>query len=192
MPRADLQRSRDLAARKVFPKQNSMVPNRSLSRGRNVDQMRSMITKKEVRAPSMGSSAFARSTWPNGQSRPASCAAHLARSHVCRFRAAHSGFRNYDGLEVRVRTDALPAAICGQSDGDHSTVDTVTRNVSIQGTPAKCGSCAAPGMFARIESYCRKSSRLGYSRTAVAYAPYGDSVFVIEKRKIKRPERNPR
>src|SRR5258707_5365562 len=63
-------------------------------------------------------------------------------------------------------------------------VDTVTRNVSVQATLENADHVLRPGMFAKAEVVLpEKSSALVIPGSAVSYAPYGDSVFVIEKQK---------
>ena len=63
-------------------------------------------------------------------------------------------------------------------------VDTVTRNVTLQATLDNPDHALKPGMFVKIESCLpQKNKTLVIPGSAVSYAPYGDSVFVIEKKK---------
>jgi membrane fusion protein (multidrug efflux system) len=92
------------------------------------------------------------------------------------------------GLEVRVTTDALPGRVFpGKLTAVNSMVDTVTRNVSVQATLGNADHVLRPGMFAKAEVVLpEKSSALVIPGSAVSYAPYGDSVFVIEKKKDEK------
>jgi len=63
-------------------------------------------------------------------------------------------------------------------------VDTATRNVYAQATLENSDHALRPGMFAKVEVVLpEKHKTLVIPGTAVSYAPYGDSVFVIEEKK---------
>jgi membrane fusion protein (multidrug efflux system) len=84
-----------------------------------------------------------------------------------------------------VRTDAVPGKeFKGKLTAIDSMVDSVTRNVSIQSTLANPDHTLRPGMFIKAWIVLpNKSKTLVLPGSAVSYAPYGDSVFVIEKKK---------
>ena len=64
----------------------------------------------------------------------------------------------------------------------NSMVDTVTRNVTLQATLENPDHALRPGMFVKVDVILpQKSKTLVIPGSAVSYAPYGDSVFVIEK-----------
>jgi membrane fusion protein (multidrug efflux system) len=92
------------------------------------------------------------------------------------------------GLEVRVHTDAIPGReFKGKLTAINSMVDTVTRNVSLQGTLENPDHALRPGMFAKVELLLpEKHKSLVIPGSAVSYAPFGDSVFVIEKKKDEK------
>jgi len=89
------------------------------------------------------------------------------------------------GLEVHVQTDALPGReFVGKLTALNSSVDPVTRNVGLQATLENRDHALRPGMFAKIDVVLpEKEKTLVVPGSAVSYAPYGDSVFVIEKKK---------
>lgn len=89
------------------------------------------------------------------------------------------------GMEVRVTADAAPKEIFpGKIVAVNPEVDSATRNVRVRALVANPGEKLHAGMFANIEVVLPdKQSVLPISATAVLYAPYGDSVFVIEKHK---------
>ena len=63
-------------------------------------------------------------------------------------------------------------------------VDPATRNVTLQATLQNPDHALRPGMFAKIDVVLpSKKPVLVIPATAISYAPYGDSVFVIEKKK---------
>jgi len=86
------------------------------------------------------------------------------------------------GQTVRITTeDSAGVAFTGRITAINSIVDEATRNVQIQATLANPTGKLRPGMFVQTEVL------LGASRAAVtlpvsaiSYAPYGDSVFVVE------------
>ena len=62
-------------------------------------------------------------------------------------------------------------------------VDQATRNVKLQATLNNQDHALRAGMFAKVEVLLpEKNSVLYIPATSVAYAPYGDSVYVIEKK----------
>jgi membrane fusion protein, multidrug efflux system len=59
-------------------------------------------------------------------------------------------------------------------------VDSVTRNISIQATLENSEEHLRPGMFVNVQVVLPKENEvLAIPATAVLYAPYSDSVFVI-------------
>ena len=88
-------------------------------------------------------------------------------------------------LEVRVRADALPGReFKGKLTAINSMLDPVTRNVPLQATFENPDHALHPGMFAKVEVMLPETKKtIVIPGAAVSYAPYGDSVFVIEKQK---------
>jgi membrane fusion protein (multidrug efflux system) len=89
------------------------------------------------------------------------------------------------GFETRVRTDALPGReFKGDLTAINSMVDAATRNVGVQATFENPDHALKPGMFVKVEVVLPdKSKTLVIPGSAVSYAPYGNSVFVIDKKK---------
>lgn len=89
------------------------------------------------------------------------------------------------GADVRVTTDAAPKVVfAGQITAISPEVDVVTRNVRVQATVPNVGERLRSGMFAKIEVVLPTAEKkLIVPVTAILYAPYGDSVFVIEEKK---------
>jgi membrane fusion protein (multidrug efflux system) len=88
-------------------------------------------------------------------------------------------------LEVTVRADAFPdRQFKGKLTAINSMVDPVTRNVPLQATLENRDHMLHPGMFAKVEVALPETKKtIVIPGSAVSYAPYGDSVFVIEKQK---------
>ncbi|MEJ2155344.1 MAG: efflux RND transporter periplasmic adaptor subunit [Desulfobacteraceae bacterium] len=93
--------------------------------------------------------------------------------------------RIQNGLEVRVTSDALPDdVVTGKITAINPEVDAATRNIRVQATLSNPGERLRPGMYANVAVVLpNKADVLAIPATAVLYAPYSDSVFVIEASK---------
>ena len=92
------------------------------------------------------------------------------------------------GLAVRVTCDALPGlSVAGRITAVSPLVDPETRNVQVQATLDNRSEKLRPGMFVNVTvGLPVRLSVLSIPATAVLYAPYGDSVFIVEDdRKVK-------
>ncbi len=92
------------------------------------------------------------------------------------------------GLPVRVTCDALPGlAIAGSITTVNPLVDAETRNVQLQATVANPAEKLRPGMFVNAAVVLpARQAVLAIPATAVLYAPYGDSVFVVADDKLRK------
>lgn len=99
----------------------------------------------------------------------------------------------YEGQPIVFYVDALPEKpFSGKITAINSKIDTNTHNVLVQATvnnQKKENSddfAFAPGMFAKIDVLmAQKSNAIVLPLTAVSYTLYGDSVYVIKKKKEK-------
>jgi membrane fusion protein (multidrug efflux system) len=188
LARADVERSRDLAARKVISRADSDSAESKFNRlNAVVDQMRSNIRKKTVVAPFDGQLGIRQVNV--GQSID-------ARLPVVQLTALDLVFVDFslpeqylsqlsNGLDVNVRVDALPDHdFKGKLTAVNSMVDSVTRNVTAQATLQNPEHTLRPGMFAKVEVVLpTKGKALVIPGSAVSYAPFGDSVYIIETKK---------
>lgn len=89
------------------------------------------------------------------------------------------------GLRVRVTTDVLPGRVIeGKITAINPAVDTSTRNLQVQATAANPREQLRPGMFVNVSVVLPdRENVLPIPATAVLYAPYGDSVFVLKEKK---------
>jgi membrane fusion protein, multidrug efflux system len=191
LARADVERSRDLATRKVISRADSDSAESKFNRlNAVVDQMRSNIRKKTVVAPFDGQLGIRQVNV--GQSID-------ARLPVVQLTALDPVFVDFslpeqylsqlsNGLDVNVRVDALPDHdFKGKLTAVNSMVDSVTRNVTAQATLQNPEHTLRPGMFAKVDVLLpQKSKTLVIPGSAVSYAPFGDSVYVIEKKKDEK------
>jgi membrane fusion protein, multidrug efflux system len=89
------------------------------------------------------------------------------------------------GQHARIRTDAFPAASWnGEITTINPEVDAQTHNVRIRATFPNADARLRPGMFVNVEVFSPdERTMLVIPQTAVLFAPYGDSVFVLEQQK---------
>src|SRR5437016_2223736 len=181
LARNDLARARDLAARKVISKAELDAAESKFK------QKEGVVQHKEVRAPFDGQLGIRQvnvgQMIKEGQQVVALTALDpvyvdfaLPQQELSKLSA---------GFEVGVHTDAVPGReFKGKLTAINSMVDTVTRNMTLQATLENPDHTLRPGMFAKIDVLLpEKQKALVVPGSAISYAPFGDSVFVIEKKK---------
>jgi membrane fusion protein, multidrug efflux system len=188
LARANLQRTRDLAARKVVSKSELDAAESAFGQKKGtVDNMHSMIGKKEVHAPFDGQLGIRQVNVGQmiNAGQQVVALTSLDPVYVDFALPQQELSKLTTGSEVRVHTDAAPdQEFKGKLSAINSMVDTVTRNVTLQATLANPDHKLRPGMFAKVEVVLpEKHKTLVIPGSAVSYAPYGDSVYVIDKKK---------
>jgi len=151
-----------------------------------VDNMQAMIAKRTVRAPFSGEAGI-RQVNP-GQMVPAG-------QQIVSLQSLDPVYVNFalpqqrlaelkQGLAVRVTSDAIPGRdFKGKLTAINSQVDEVTRNVQVQATLENKEHLLKPGMFVNATAVLpREDKTIVIPATAISYAAFGDSVFVIEKK----------
>src|SRR6266498_3926071 len=191
LARTDLERSRDLAMKKVVSKAELDAAESKFNRLNAVaDQMRSNIRKKTIIAPFDGQLGI----------RQVNVGQMInSGQQVVQLTSLDSLFADFalpqqylgqltPGLEVHVTTDALPGHVFpGKVTAINSMVDSSTRNITLQATLENPDHVLRPGMFAKAEvTLPEKHKALVVPGSAISYAPFGDSVFVIEKKKDEK------
>ncbi|MEP6709278.1 MAG: efflux RND transporter periplasmic adaptor subunit [Verrucomicrobiota bacterium] len=188
LARTDLARARDLATRKVISKAElDAAESKFKQKSAMTENMRAMIAKKTVTAPFDGAAGIrqvnvgqmvnaGQQIVPLQSLDPVFADFALPQQHFAQLSP---------GLEVRVTTDAIPGRVfTGKLTAVNSMVDVATRNVAVQATLDNPEHLLRPGMFAKIEVVLPEKHRaLVIPGSAIAYAPFGDSVFLIEKKK---------
>ena len=93
---------------------------------------------------------------------------------------------------VQITTDAIPGqSIEGKITAINAEVDTATRNIQVQATRPNSKKMLRPGMYVNVSVKLPvKADVLIIPATAVLYAPYSDSVFIVEAKKNKTEEQN--
>ena len=95
------------------------------------------------------------------------------------------------GAPVTASADSMPGTrITGKINAINSVVDPATRNVQAQATFANPSLRLRPGMFVSVEVNVGTSATvIALPASAIDYAPYGNSVFVIST--MKGPDGKP-
>lgn len=92
------------------------------------------------------------------------------------------------GLPIRLHGDGLGAqTVVGEITTINPSVDEVSRNLRVQATVANQTELLRPGMFASVAVVLpERAAVLTIPGTAVLYAPYSDSVFVLEEKQDEK------
>ena len=92
------------------------------------------------------------------------------------------------GREVRVEVEGnSTTAASGKINAIDSLVDAATRNVHVQATLANPQAVLRPGMFVKVQVVLpSRESVVALPASSVKFAPYGNSVFIVED--IKGPK----
>jgi membrane fusion protein (multidrug efflux system) len=87
------------------------------------------------------------------------------------------------GMQVRVHSDIAAGEVFhGEIIAINPEVDPITRNVRVRALVSNPGGQLRTGMFASVEVVLPQSRAvLAVPATSVLYAPFGDSVFVVEE-----------
>lgn len=89
------------------------------------------------------------------------------------------------GQSIHVKVDAFGDRVFeGKITAINPVVDSASRNVAVQATLENADEVLRPGMFARVEVQLPLDKpAVVLPATAIAYASYGNSVYIIEKMK---------
>jgi membrane fusion protein, multidrug efflux system len=202
---AAVEAARDLA-RLNFDRMRGLVDQGAISRAEydqsaaeqkqteaRVGEIRATIARKTIRAPFSGILGI----------RQANRGQYLAGGDpIVPLQSLHPIYVNFGvpqqeagqvraGRTVRVTTEDLAgAAFSGRVTAIDSTVDEATRNVQVQATLPNPDGKLRPGMFVQTAVILGASrSVVTLPASAISYAPYGDSVFVVTD--LKDPNGRP-
>lgn len=184
----DLDRARDLAARKVISTAEFDAAQAKYAQKKaTTENIQSTIDKKQIRAPFDGTAGI-RAVNPGQMVKVGDPLVSLQTMGQVYFDFALPQQQLADvkqDLAVKVTTDALPGReFDGKLTAINSSIDPATRNVTLQATLDNPDNALRAGMFGRIKVLLPKNNpTLFVPATAVSYAPFGNSVFVIEKKK---------
>ncbi|MEY2489619.1 MAG: rane fusion protein multidrug efflux system [Verrucomicrobiota bacterium] len=183
----DLDRARGLAERKVISAAEfDATQSKYAQKKAAVENMQSIIAKKQIRAPFDGTAGI-RAVNPGQMVKvgdPLVSLQALGQVFVDFSLPQQQLADVKPDLPVKVTTDAIPdRQFEGKLTAVNSSIDPATRNVTLQATLDNQDNALRSGMFARVKVLLpQKKPTLFIPATAVSYAPYGNSVFIIEKK----------
>jgi membrane fusion protein (multidrug efflux system) len=188
LAKTNLEREQKLSAEGAgLPADLDAAKARSKQTEANVSNLRATLAKKVVRAPFDGRIAIRQVELGQvlGGGSPIASLTSVSPIYAEFWLPEQALAELTLGQHARIRSDAFPDA---RWDGEVTTinpeVDAQTHNVRVRGTFANDDGRLRPGMFVKVEVFSRdERESLVIPQTAIIYAPYGDSVFVLEEQK---------
>jgi len=183
LTRLNYERARGLAEQGIVAKQDfDRAEAENKQAEARVGEIRATIQRKRIRAPfagvlgirqvNLGQYLSAGDPVVSLQSlRPIYVNFAVPQQEVSRLRV---------GGEVSVSAEGVPGAVTGRITAIDSIVNEGTRNVGVQATFANEDGRLHPGMFVQTRiDLGAGTSVIALPASAINYAPYGDSVFVV-------------
>lgn len=191
LTRLELERARDLQQRKVIAASEwDTAQAKNKAAIAQVDNIQSVVAKKTIRAPFSGRAGIRQINLGQFVN---------AGQQIVSLQSLDPVYVDFSlpqqrladlavGMEVRVVSDSFPGKMFdGKLTALNSSLDAATRSVPLQATLGNPDGLLRPGMFAKIEVVLPENKPvLVIPATAVSYAPYGDSVFIIEQKKDEK------
>jgi membrane fusion protein (multidrug efflux system) len=188
LARTDLERKRALLDNRTISRSEFDTSDAQFKQARaQVDTIRAVISKKTIRAPFAGRLGIRLVNLGQilNEGQPIVSLQSLNPIYVNFLLPQQQLARIRAGLAVRVTSDAMPgAAVDGTITAINPQVDPATRNVRIQATLPNQREALRPGMFVNVSVVLpERRTVLVIPATAILYAPYSDSVFVVEEKR---------
>jgi len=185
LARINFQRARGLLARKAISESDyDNADAQYKSAAAEVDGIRVLIEKKTIRAPFSGRLGIRLVNMGEllREGDPVVSLQALDPVFVDFLLPQQEIARVKPGMTVRVTSNALPGlTLDGTITAINPEVESATRNVRIQATITNPEERLRPGMFVNVDVVMPEPKPVVViPETAVLYAPYGDSVFVVE------------
>jgi membrane fusion protein (multidrug efflux system) len=191
LARVELERQRGMLASQIIPQSTFDTSAAQFkSAEARVAELRATIERKTIRAPFSGVLGI----------REVNLGQYLAGgAPIVSLQAVRPAYVNFTvpqqelgkltiGTPVEATSDALPAPETGRIAAIDSVVDEATRNVRVQATFDNASGRLRAGMF--VEAHLARGARttaVTLPASAISYAPFGDSVFIVED--VKDPKK---
>ncbi len=191
LARANLERARDLRGKNMVSAADFDAAEAQAKQTiAQMDNLRAVLAKKTIRAPFAGRLGIRQVNLGQFLDNGAAIVSLQSLEPVYVDFALPQRYlaQLHAGMTVRVATDAFPQqSFAGKLTAISPAVDSVTRNVRLQATLANPDSRLQPGMYVEVTVVLPDTEPvLMIPATAVLYAPYGDSVFLIEEKKDEK------
>ncbi|HRD67038.1 MAG TPA: efflux RND transporter periplasmic adaptor subunit [Candidatus Competibacter sp.] len=191
LARLNLERARELREKKMVSQADlDSAEAQAKQANAQIDNIRAVIAKKIIRAPFAGRTGIRQVNLGQFLDNGAAIVTLQSLDPVyVDFSLPQQDLAQLGvGMAVRVTTDAFPdQRFEGKLTAINPEVDAVTRSVRLQATLANPAGKLRPGMYVNVAAVLPQTERvLMIPATAVLYAPYGDSVFVVEDKKDEK------
>lgn len=188
LARLNLARARELVATKIIPQSTfDDVAAKFKQAEAQVDNLKAIISKKTIRAPFSGRLGIRQVNLGQNlkEGEPIVTLQTMDPIYANFLMPQQQLARIRKGLRVQLTLDALPGQMVeGEVSTINPIVDDATRNFRIQATVANPNETLRPGMYVNVAVVLPENAQvLAVPAPAVLYAPYGDSVFVVEEKK---------
>ncbi|MBT2990410.1 MAG: efflux RND transporter periplasmic adaptor subunit [Candidatus Thiodiazotropha sp. (ex Ctena orbiculata)] len=186
LARINLDRNRDLRANKTVSQADLDTAEANYKQATaQVDNVRAAIAKKTIRAPFAGQLGIRQVNLGQivDQGTPLVTLQTIDPIYVD-FSLPQKRYAILkSGTDIRVTTDAAPDEhFMGKIIAVNPEIDQMTRSVRVRATLTNKEELLRPGMFANVVVLLPEVQEvLAIPATAVLYAPYGDTVFVIDE-----------
>ncbi|WP_316368716.1 efflux RND transporter periplasmic adaptor subunit [Candidatus Thiodiazotropha sp. CDECU1] len=186
LARINLDRNRDLRANKTVSQADLDSAEANYKQATaQVDNVRATIAKKTLRAPFAGQLGLRQVNLGQiiEQGTPVVTLQTIDPIYVDFSFPQQQYSILIPGTKVHIRTDAAPDQVfSGKILAVNPEIDQMTRSVRVRAKFSNEGELLRPGMFANVEVLLADDEEvLAIPATAVLYAPYGDTVFVIDE-----------
>lgn len=189
LAKVTLERNRDLLAKQTVSQSDFDTADANYKQAvANADNIKSTIAKKTIRAPFDGTVGIrlvnlgqmlksGDQILPIETLDPVYVTFQVPQQRLADLR---------EGLEVGIKSDTTPLGVKGKITAIDSDVDATTRNIKVQATLSNPKAELRPGMFVNVEvSLPTPNQVISIPATSILYAPFGDSVFVVDKKKAE-------
>lgn len=193
LARLNAERIRELRSRDTLAQSELDAAEAQLKQSvANVEQIRASIEKKTFRAPFSGTLGI-RKVNVGQYVNAGQAIVELQTLDPIHVDFALPQQRVVDlsvGQPVEVTTDGVSGLkFTGKITALDPMVDPATRNLRVRATLSNEGARLRPGMFANVEVLLPAGEPVVVvPASAILYAPYGDSVFIIERKKTAKGE----
>ena len=187
LAKTDLERKRDLIAKKAIAQSDWDTAESQVAQMQaSVEEMKALVARKRLTAPFDGLVGIRQISKGQYVNPGAAIVALQSLDPIfVEFSLPQQHFASIaTGRKVRLAVNGLEA---GKFEGEITAIDSLvdpnTRNILVQATVKNAEHLLRPGMFADVEVLLPESSGvLAIPSSAIAYAPYGDSVFVVREK----------
>jgi len=185
LTKTNLERSRRLLEQKTVPQSDFDSADAEYKRAlANEEEIETVIAKKTITAPFSGKLGIRQVNLGENLAAGQEIVSLQSLDPIyVEFALPQQFAPSEPGDTVRLVIDALPGeTVVGKITAINPMANTATRSVTMQATVANPTGKLLPGMFADVTViHDQPKEVLAIPSTSIVFAPYGDSVFVVEK-----------